>query len=237
MINMGVQVSMLRYLTVVMALLAVCAAAPIPPAAKPESRPADASQSTPPSQFHFGLALDDAGKIRQVLVYRGDQQVQALDSCTGEGVPREKGMGELSRADYNFDGNLDLALRVSFDQQMENSFYCVWLFDPKTQQFVLSPQLSHMVNPQPDPDTELVLARKNEDCMGHCYEQDTYSWSEGQLKLVRQEVETEDMNVPATSQCRWVLSVRVEKNGQLKEISRDRVDSAGIWCEPHSSYF
>ncbi len=232
MITVGVQVvSMIRYLTGVV-LLTVLTTALISAAAQTSS-----SQSAPPPLFHFGFALDDAGKVRQVLVYRGDQQVQALDSCTGEDVPREKGVGELSRSDYNFDGYLDLALRVSFDSEMENSSYCVWLFDPKTEQFVLSPQLSHMVNPQPDPDTKLVLARKNEDCMGHCYEQDIYSWSEGQLKLMRQEVETEDMNIPPTSQCRWILSVSVEKNGQMKEISRDRVDSAGIWCEPHSSYF
>jgi hypothetical protein len=209
-------------------------AAPTLAAAQTEPSPATGGQSVPPPQFHFGFALDDAGKIRQVLVYRDDQQVQALDRCTGEDVPRENGVGELSRADYNFDGYLDITLRVSFDPQMENSSYCIWLFDPQTQRFVLSPQLSHMTNPQPDPETKLVLARKNADCMGHCYVQEAYSWSLGQLKLVREDSEDEDLVVSPISQCRWVHTVKVEKNGQLKEIDRQRVDAGGVMCEPHA---
>jgi len=69
------------------------------------------------------LGLDPAsGKVLELLVYRGQKQVQALKVCTPEPVPRESPVGTMDTADYNFDGHGDLALETAFKQG--NASYC-----------------------------------------------------------------------------------------------------------------
>lgn len=185
-----------------------------------------------PPEFRFDYVLDNDGKIRQVAVFRDGQQIQLLDSCTGQDIPRQKGLGELAREDFNFDGYLDLAMRAATDRQ-RNSTYCVWLFDPASQRFVLSEEVSRIPNPTPDPDTKTIVSRKNEDCAGHCYDQFTYSWIDGHLVAVREEWESEDPTIPPTEDCRYVRAVKEPKNGRLVETSRDWVDVGGVQCVPH----
>jgi len=210
----------------------------IPPAADgqamPQKKPPPPAQSTP--EFHFGYAMDSGGAIQQVLVDRDNVRVQALDSCTGQDVPRENGLGELSRVDFNFDGHPDLMMRVAFDSRTNNSYYCIWLYDAKTQTFVLSDELSHLTNPQPDPNNKTVVARKNVICSERCYMEDTYAWSNGHLEPVREESLTEDPTVLPVSDCRWVWEVKKEKNGKLVDVDRERVDIGGVMCEPHSAW-
>ena len=192
-------------------------------------------QGKPPApEFRFEYATDPAGAIRQVLVYRDKVQIQALDSCTGQAVPRANGLGELWHPDFNFDGYSDLMMRVSFDPITGNSSYCIWLYDPKTQTFVLSDELSHLINPQPDPDNKTVVAGKKILCSRQCYVVSTYKWSNGHLRLVREESLMEDPVVAPESDCRWVWAVKRERKGKLVE-NRDRVDSAGLRCEPHTA--
>jgi len=185
-------------------------------------------------EFRFEYATDPAGAIRQVLVYRDQVQIQALDSCTGRDVPRGNGLGELWHPDFNFDGYRDLMMRVEFEPVTDSSSYCIWLYDPKTQTFVLSDELSHLINPQPDPDHKTVVAGRKILCSRQCYEEDTYKWSDGHLRLVREESLTEDPLVAPESQCRWVWAIKKERNGKLVE-NRDRVDPAGLRCEPHTA--
>ena len=87
---------------------------------KRQSAPALPAPSSAP-EFHFGYATDPGGEIRQVLAYRDNRQIQALDSCTGNDIPRENGLGELTREDFNFDGYPDLMMRVAFDSRTDNS--------------------------------------------------------------------------------------------------------------------
>ena len=184
-------------------------------------------------QFHFGYATDSEGKIRQVLVNRDTVEVQALDSCTGHVVAKGNGLGELSRPDFNFDGYPDLMMRVAIDPNTEDSSYCIWLYDPTTQRFVFSDELSHLTNPEPDPDHKTVVARKKILCSGQCHVHDVYEWLNGRLELVREESLTEDPLVAPESDCRWVWALKKEKNGKLLE-NRDRVDPGGVMCEPHA---
>jgi hypothetical protein len=184
----------------------------------------------------FEYALDSQGRIRQVLVYQNNQRVQALNSCTGQDIPHGNGLGELAREDFNFDGYLDLMIQVAFDPRSENSSYCIWLYDSKTQTFAVSEELSHLTNPTPDPDSKTIVARRNILCAGRCYEQDTYKWTSGHLERVREESVTEDPLVSPESACRYVWAVKKEKNGKLVEIKRERVDPGGVRCESHSPW-
>ena len=184
----------------------------------------------------FDYALDSQGKIRQVLVYRNSQQVQALNGCTGQAVPHGNGLGELGRADFNFDGYLDLMMQVAFDPRSENSSYCIWLYDSKTHTFALSEVLSHLTNPTPDPVSKTIVARRNILCAGRCYEQDTYRWTNGHLEPVREESLTEDPLVSPENVCRYVWALKKEKNSKMVEIKRERVDPGGVMCEPHSAW-
>jgi len=200
----------------------------------PQGKPPVQAQPAPPApQFSFAYALDPEGKIRQVLVSRNNEQIQALDSCTGGNIPRENGLGDLAREDFNFDGYPDLLMRSSFDQQTRNSTYCIWLYEPKAQRFVLSDELSKLTNPQADPNTKTIISRKKGICMGHCFDEISYTWAEGHLKPIREESEDEDMTVPPTDDCRYVHSFKQEKNGRLVETMRQRVDVGGILCDPH----
>jgi len=127
-------------------------------------------------------------------------------------------------------------MRVGFDPRTDNSSYCIWLYDPKTQTFVLSEELSRLTNPHSDPNNRTVIANKNESCAGECYEQNTYKWSNGHLEPVHEESLTEDPLVSSTSACRYVWTVKREKNGKLVETSRERVDPDGVMCEPHAAW-
>lgn len=211
-------------------------------ATSPAGLPRIAAQAGPASvpaqmqpQVAFEYQLDEQGQIQHILVERDDQQLQVLDSCTGQDIPRTNRLGDLAREDFNFDGYPDLMMRSAFDRQTDNSSYCIWLYDPHTQKFVLSEELSRLINPQPDPDSKTVISRENERCSG-CYTQDTYAWSNEHLKLIREESLTEDPMVPPWSDCRWVWTVKKEKDGKLMELSRERVDPGGVMCEPHAAW-
>lgn len=196
---------------------------------------ASLAQTQPAPQFHFGFGLDAEGKIHNVLIYRGDEQIQSLDTCTGD-IPRTAESGQLNREDFNFDGYLDLILRTSYNPQTENSFYCVWLYDPNTQRFALSQELSRLTNPRPDPYNRTIIAQTNEPCAGSCYDRQVYKWQNGRLEMVREESLAEDPTVPPESSCRYVLAIKAEKNGTLVETSRQRVDTGGVMCEPHTAW-
>ena len=204
----------------------------------PQKKPPVAAQAEPTSapEFRFDYATDPGGAIRQVLGDRDNVRVQALDGCTGQDVPRGNGLGELSRGDFNFDGYPDLMMRVAFDTRTNNSSYCIWLYDPTAQTFVLSDELSRLTNPQPDPNNKTVIARRNILCSEQCYVEDTYAWSNSHLEPIREESLTEDPVVPAVSDCRWVWELEKVKNGKLVDVDRERVDIGGVMCEPHSGW-
>jgi len=200
---------MIRITASVLAVLAVIAVSLAAQNRAPaqETPPGAQAQAAPP-QFRFAYALDSDGKIRQVLVSRDSEQIQALYSCTGMDIPRENGLGELRREDFNFDGYPDLLMRSAFDQQTGNSIYCIWLYDPKAQRFVLSEELSKLTNPQAYPNTKTVVSRKKGICMGHCFDEIGYTWADGHLKPVREESENEDPALPPTEDCRYVHSLK-----------------------------
>jgi hypothetical protein len=186
-----------------------------------------------PGEAGYGveLGLDPtSGKILELLVYRGQKQVQALKVCTGEPVPRESPVGTMDTADYNFDGHGDLALETAFKQG--NASYCIWLFDTKTKRFVASPQLSQLTNPRPDPKTKTVISLSRGGCIG-CSKQETYRWSKGQLIPVREETVTQtDLGMSTGGDCGWLRTVKEEKNGKMVFVSRDQINSLGVVCLP-----
>ncbi len=196
------------------------------------ARPPGAQSAHAEPQFRFDYVLDSAGNIQQIAVLQNGVQVQLLDSCTGKSIPHENGLGELTREDFNFDGYPDLVMRAATDQQ-ENSTYCIWLFDPASQRFTSSGELSSLSNPTPDPASKTVVSHKNEDCAGGCYDEDTYSWRNGQLVLMREEWQTEDPTVSPTRDCRFVRGGDVPTDGRMVPPGRVWVDVGGVMCLPH----
>ena len=172
---------------------------------------------------------DPAGNILELLIYRGDSLLQTLKVCTDGPVPREGPVGTMDTADYNFDGYPDLALEVASAQN--NASYCTWLFDPKAQRFVASPQLSKLTNPRPDLNTQTVTSYKNNGCQGACFAKTIYKWSKGNLVPVQYESQVEaNPGMPAVGGCGYVLTVKKPKHGQMVEVSRDRVNNIGAVC-------
>jgi hypothetical protein len=179
------------------------------------------------ANFSAALGLNPAGNIQAVLVYEDNKLVQTLRVCTEEPVPRDSNVGGIDTADYNFDGYPDLALKVSAAKKNEK--FCIWLFDPKTERYVSSPELSQLVNLRPDAKTGTVYSYTNEACMG-CYEKRVYRWDHGQLALVKVESQTEDPLMPPTSSCRWVRTVQETKGERLVETGNQRVNDLGVPC-------
>jgi len=176
-------------------------------------------------------APDSSGNIRALLVYRNGQQLQRLNVCTNQPVPHTGKLGAVAFPDFNFDGYPDLALLVSSEH--DNGSYCVWLFDPQAERFVFSEELSALVNPAPDSEKKEVVSLKKNDCSGDCYERETYQWSESRLLPKSYVALNEDPALVATENCRFVRTVKQEKDGRLREIQRQRVDVGGVPCEPH----
>ncbi len=187
-----------------------------------------------PGDPGFGVELGEDpgnGQIVELLVYRGQKQVQRLPVCTGpEPVPRANPVGNMASADFNFDGHGDLALEIAFKNG--NASYCIWLFDPKKQRFVESKQLSKLIDPTPDPKTHTVVSYSKGECEP-CYRRETDRWSKGQLVPVREEsVEPADLGLQLPGGCGWLHTVREEKNGKMEFVSRSQVNALGQDCTP-----
>jgi hypothetical protein len=174
------------------------------------------------------LGLNTRGNIESLLVYHFQQQVQTLNLCTDEPVKREKQVGTLASADFNFDGFSDLALQVTEEKKNNNTF-CVWLYDPSSQRFAASPQLSQLTNPVPDPKSRTVVSTKYPPCP-YCYERQFFKWSGDQLELVREESLTMDSLAIGVGGCDYVHTVKEAKDGQMRQVSRDRTNALGAPC-------
>ncbi len=186
-----------------------------------------------PGVFGYGveLGLDSAGNVGGLIIYKGTAVAQELVSCTPSAVARTGEIGTIASADLNFDTFGDLLLQVS--SKNGNATFCVWLFDPKSKQYVASPELSRLVNPRADQKTRTVVAFENLGCFGSCYDKQTYSWVYGKLTMTREMTITEAINAPsgASSGCSYVRSIKELQNGKLNEIRRDMVDPNGASCE------
>jgi hypothetical protein len=173
------------------------------------------------------LGLNTAGSVESLLVYEGQKRVQTLNVCTEEPVKREKQVGSLATADYNFDGYSDLALQVKAEKN--NNMFCIWLFDPQERRFSASSELSQLVNPIPDPKTQTVVAERLLAC-AYCYEKQTFRWSGGQMELVKSESLVLDALAVGVGGCNYVLTVKELKDGEMKQTNRERANALGTSC-------
>ena len=208
---------MYRALHTVLAVVLVCTTA-------------TAQQGTPLSGLP-GYAIAETRApdgTAQFVILRDSKQIQALPPCgNAQQAPEEA----IRTGDFNFDSRPDLAVPAGKDLN-DDEFYCVWLFDPATQQFVENEQLSRVPNPTPDAADKTVTATKHSGC-GDCYQRDVYGWKGPSLELLRQEIRELDPVVSPTDDCRFVRTVKKRKGEQMKEVERLRVSSAGVRCEPH----
>ena len=181
--------------------------------------------------YGVDLGLDSTtGEVAELLIYHGQQQVQALKVCTPSPVPRERPVGTIDTADFNFDGHYDLALEVA--ARNGNASYCIWLYDPKTNRFAASPTLSKLTNPSTDAKTHHVISYTKGDC-SICYHRESYRWSKGQLVPVREEsVAPADLGLQLPGGCGWLHTVREEKHGKMQFVSRTQVNDMGQACIP-----
>ncbi len=171
--------------------------------------------------------LDASAQIQAILVYQNGQQVQSLSVCTAEHVPNSPPLGSINMADMNFDSYYDLLLQTN--NKNDNINYCVWLYNPKTQRFVASPELSALVNPRPEPKDHTVNSFENQGCQGGCHQSKTFKWNKGQLQLIKVATQTQMQMSPVSGPgCLYVLTVQEERKGKLVQVSSDRVNSDGL---------
>jgi len=203
------------------------------PAAEARQAPQAVTGDPIPGIPGYGVELGlspSIGKILELLVYRGQKQVQALKVCTPEPVPRESPVGTIYTTDYNFDGHGDLALETAFKNG--NASYCIWLYDPETKRFEFSQPLSQLTNPSPDAKTRTVISYSKGECEP-CYRRESYRWSKGQLVPVREEsITPAELGLQLPGGCGWLHTVREEKNGKMEFVSRSQVNALGQDCLP-----
>ena len=180
-----------------------------------------------------GIGLEDGleatnGNLASIMVFKGSQQIQSLPVCTGTPLNRQAPIGSLNITDLNFDSFPDLLLQVSTKD--DNATYCVWLWQPKAQQYVASPALSQLSNLRPHPSKRTITSYTNIPCppFGGCHDTKTYVWSKGQLKLVKDESQTLSQNAAVSGPgCDYILTVQELKNGKMVVASTDVVNSNG----------
>jgi hypothetical protein len=173
--------------------------------------------------------LDAAGvNLVSITVFKGSRQIQSLPVCTGNPVARQSPVGSLNMADLNFDGLPDLLLQLTASGG--NDSFCVWLWNPKSQRYVASPALSQLTNPRPHPSNKTITSFTNLPCptLGGCHDTKTYTWSKGQLNLMKDESQTPAENLSVVGPgCDFILSVQEQKKGKMVVVSSDRVNSFG----------
>jgi hypothetical protein len=141
--------------------------------------------------FHFKVKLDKTGAIAGVSVNREGEArpLQTLPSCSDfpDEVSENWGWGNLSKliahADLNFDRYQDLELMQNYIPHLDKKLYCVFLWDPKTERFVYSKELTDIaVNLEPHPENKTLT--KRDDWMGGAWEETTYRWNGGKLEAI-----------------------------------------------------
>jgi hypothetical protein len=167
----------------------------------------------PSYRFHFIWDEDPKYKVvKAVQVFKGDakEPVQVLDDCGMADPPDNPAATEswFKTEDLNFDGYLDLAL-VNWMGGTGNVGYCIWLFDPKTGQYVSNAQFSELVgNHKIDPVAKTITTSSN----GSALTGSSQTYSVRDNKLVLSVEETQE---GAEGKCSLHWFRRELRNGKL----------------------
>jgi hypothetical protein len=142
------------------------------------------SERLPP--YHFHIEADpDCGGIRQIEVRTPAKllvQTLRVDDSEAPFIGSKFFLAE----DLNFDGFRDL-MCLTYWGATGNTFYSVWLFNPKSHLFEPSAELSKLGNLNADVKTREITSGGVGGMAGNIYGRSIYKWREGRLVLVSSE--------------------------------------------------
>jgi len=115
--------------------------------------------------------------------------------------------------DMNFDGKNDIRLLNSADNF---TYYC-WVYQPATKQFVQDTVLNKLVNPQFDPNEQLVYVN----WQGYTNKgTETFKYIEGKLTLIEEE-ETRDDGKKTTITIKKLVNGKMEVVNNVESIDKN----------------
>lgn len=177
----------------------------------------------------FRVALDKDSVPKSVAVFRPGEAApfQTMENCAYSSVEvfptdRYPDLELLRTADLNFDGYQDLMM-VGYANapHLGNTFYCVWLWEPKEEKFKELPGAGEIADPTPDPATKTI--RSHRDYMGGPEVDEVYAWENGALVLVESRRREYSSAVEGCGE--YVVEMR--KNGAMVKV-RDEIVEPGV---------
>lgn len=126
----------------------------------------------------------------------------------------------LRTADFNFDGYLDLMM-VGYANMphLGNTFYCVWLWEPKEEKFKQLSGMNEVSDPTPEPATKTI--RSHRDYVGGPEVDETYTLEKDAAVLLESRKRFYSSAVEGCGE----YTVEVRKNGQVVKVRDDIVES------------
>ncbi|HXZ13703.1 MAG TPA: hypothetical protein VEG64_15060 [Candidatus Sulfotelmatobacter sp.] len=177
----------------------------------------------------FRVALDNDNVPKSVSVYRPGEAApfQTMENCAYSSVEvfptdRYPDLELLRTADFNFDGYQDLMLvGYANSPHLGNTFYCVWLWEPKEEKFKVLPGAGDISDPTPDPATKTI--RSHRDYIGGPEVDELYAWEKGALVLVESRRREYSSAIEGCGE--YVVETR--KNGAMVQV-RDEIVEPGV---------
>lgn len=98
-------------------------------------------------------------------------------------IPSMVFASEKEYLDYNFDGHNDY--RIYRESDGKRHFYDIFLFDPASDKYIQSDQLSRLCNPSPDPKAKEIHCRWPGGHSGAIFSEEIYRWKDNRLEYIR----------------------------------------------------
>jgi hypothetical protein len=180
-------------------------------------------------ELAFRVTLDKDNVPKSVSVFRSGEATpfQTMQNCaysSAEEFPLDRypNLQLLQTADFNFDGYLDLMM-VGYANMphLGNTFYCVWLWDPKEEKFKQLYGMDELADPTPDPTTKAIHSHR--DYLGGPEVDETYTIEKDAVVLLENRKRFYSSPVEGCGE----YTVEVRKNGQLVKI-RDEIVEPGV---------
>jgi hypothetical protein len=177
----------------------------------------------------FRVALDKDSVPKSVAVFRPGESApfQTMENCAYSSVDefptdRYPDLQLVRVADFNFDGYLDLMM-VGYANMphLGNTFYCVWLWEPKQERFKELPGAGEISDPTPDPATKTI--RSHREYMGGPEVDEIYVWEKGELVLFESRRRLYSSAVEGCGE--YIVEAR--KNEQLVKV-KDEIIEPGV---------
>ncbi len=131
-------------------------------------------------------------------------------------------LGFITTPDANFDGYRDIQIQSFLG--ISNARYSFWLYNPVSKIFVYNAALGNLLNPAFNTSAQTIDSYTSDGCAGACYHDETLRWEQGNLVVIRKEVQEENNDGTA-----FIKTVLEEMHGVLATSSVQTIPANQIY--------